>query len=76
MSGQADEEHKRSYLEGLRDGQIQQLEGRMNDFNAELKSHESRLRILEKISYAMLGIVGLIQVLPALTAVAKAVNMH
>lgn len=55
---------ERSYLEGLRDGQIQELERRMDINDDTMKSHENRLRILERISYAMLAIVGFIQILP------------
>ena len=66
MPNTPDENHKRSYLEGLRDGQIQELEGKVQDLDTEMKSHETRLRILEKISYVLLGIVGFIQIFPAL----------
>lgn len=66
MPNTLDENHKRSYLEGLRDGQIQELEGRVEDLDSEMKSHETRLRILEKISYVLLGIVGFIQIFPAI----------
>lgn len=67
----AEEDHRRSYLEGLRDGQIQELESRVDNLNTEMRSHELRLRILEKISYAMLGVVALIEVFPAIQHILK-----
>lgn len=68
---QTDEAHNRSYLEGLRDGQLQELEFRMDKTDKQMESHELRLRILEKISYAMLGVVGLIEILPAIEHIIK-----
>lgn len=58
------EEH--GYNEGLRDGRIKALEHVVSQHSRKFDSHESRLRIMERILYGLIGALALIEFLPKL----------
>jgi len=54
------------YQEGLRDGKIAALEEGVARAHVRIDKHESRITAQERISYALLGSLALIQVWPAI----------
>ena len=57
-------EHHPDYADGLRDGQIQSLEKITAQHHDRLNDHSDRLRVLERIAWALLGIIGFIELWP------------
>ena len=57
---------ERDYDDGLRDGQIQALEKITAQHHDRLNDHSDRLRVLERIAWILVGVIGFIQVWPAL----------
>lgn len=55
-----------TYEEGLREGRLRGIEETIVKHAERLDKHDLRLTSQEKISYAVLGAVFLIQVLPAI----------
>ncbi len=55
-----------SYDDGLRDGKIQAIEHMQSLQNERLDDHASRLRVLERVAWITLGVIGFIQVWPTL----------
>ena len=53
-----------SYSDGLRDGKIQAVEEMQSVQNRRLDKHELRLSTLEKVSYALVGAIALMELLP------------
>jgi hypothetical protein len=58
-----------SYEEGLRDGRIDALERMVSHHNDRLDHHERRLQMIERIIYAMVGALALVELLPALKGI-------
>lgn len=56
------------YQEGLRDGRIAALEKQAQSHSSRLDGHERRISAQERITYALLGAITLMQVLPAIKA--------
>ena len=54
------------YQEGLRDGRIAALEQQANSHAKRLDSHERRISAQERITYALLGAIALLEVLPTI----------
>lgn len=61
MAGKSD---MKSYEDGLRDGKIEALEDVAASHKDRLDHHSSRLRMLERIIWALAGIVGFIEFWP------------
>lgn len=57
---------ERNYADGLRDGEIKALQEIMAKHQQRLDDHSNRLRIIERIIWAMAGIIAFIQFLPYL----------
>lgn len=57
---------EKTYEDGVREGRIKGIEETVNHHDARLNSVEKRLTGQERISYALLGAIGLMQVLPAI----------
>jgi len=55
-----------AYKEGLRDGRIESLERANEKAHSRLDAHEMRITAQERITYAILGAITLIQVWPAI----------
>lgn len=62
-------EEQRAYDDGLRDGKIESLGGRLDDQAERMVDHAKRLSLLERICWIMFGIVATIQFLPSARAV-------
>lgn len=60
-------EHHPDYGDGLRDGKIQALEQITGQHHDRLNDHGQRLAVLERIAWALMGIIALVQLWPALT---------
>ena len=58
-----------SYEAGRRDGRIEALERSHKEHGDRLDSHEKRLQIQEKITYALLGAIALIELIPAIKGI-------
>ena len=58
-------ENNPSYADGLRDGKIQALEDITAVQSARIDDHSKRLAIIERIIWALAGIIAFIQVWPA-----------
>ena len=52
------------YQDGLRDGEIKAIKEMQRHQNDRLDSHERRLRIIERLFYAMLGAYFFIKFIP------------
>ena len=57
-------EEQRAYSDGLRDGQINSLKGRVDDHAERIGDHAKRLALLERICWVMFGVVATIQFVP------------
>lgn len=58
-----------SYEDGLREGRLRGIEETISHHSDRLDKHESRISSQEKISYAVLGALALMEVLPTLQKV-------
>lgn len=56
------------YKEGLRDGKIHAIEDMQVVQNERLKEHNGRISKLERVSYIILGIAGVMQFGPSITS--------
>ena len=56
-----------SYEEGVRDGRISALEKIQIAHDDRFDHHDRRISVLEKLSYAVIGIIAFIQVIPLFT---------
>lgn len=56
------------YEEGRRDGKIEAMEKVLNSHDSRLDDHDDRFKILERITYGVLGAIFLINFLPKLQA--------
>ena len=59
------------YETGLRDGRLDALEGNQKMHNERLDKHEIRLQTQERITYAILGAIALIEFLPLIKVLVK-----
>ena len=59
-------ESEKSYEAGLREGRIRGIEETINSHTVRLDKHESRLTVQERITYALLGAIALIEILPTI----------
>lgn len=66
MTDDARSSHHSDYQEGLRDGQIKALRDTVNDHGIRLDRHEGRLTAQERITYALLGAIALMEILPTI----------
>ena len=55
-----------TYEDGLREGRLRGIEETISNHSTRLDRHESRLTAQERISYAVLGAIALIEVLPTI----------
>lgn len=55
------------YLRGLRDGELKALEGGVARAHERLDHHDKRITAQERITYAVLGAISLVQIAPALS---------
>ena len=55
-----------SYADGLRDGKIQAIEEMQARQNIRLDDHSARLRVLERVAWILVGVIGFIQIWPTL----------
>lgn len=60
----------KSYEDGLAEGRIRGIEETISEHGRRLDKHESRLTAQERITYALLGAITLIQIFPAIQKVA------
>lgn len=58
----------KTYEDGITEGKIQALEQIASTHKERLDNHATRLRIVEKIVWGVLGIVAFLQILPVLKA--------
>jgi len=61
-----DQSQDKSYEAGLREGRIRGIEETIISHSARLDKHESRLTAQERITYALLGAIALIEILPTI----------
>ena len=54
------------YEDGVRDGKIATLEQVLKNHESRMDSHERRLNLLEKTSFALFGAIALAEFLPSL----------
>lgn len=54
------------YADGLREGRLRGIEETVTNHGARLDKHEGRITAQERISYALLGAVALLNLLPVL----------
>ena len=59
-------ENEHDYANGLRDGRLQALEKVTGQHHDRLNNHADRLKILERLAWIMIGVIGFIQVWPAI----------
>ena len=57
-------ENHPNYADGLRDGKIQALEQITSQQGRRLDDHSDRLRIIERIIWALAGIIAFVQLWP------------
>lgn len=55
-----------SYEDGLREGRIRGIEETIQSHGSRLDRHESRLTAQERITYALLGAIALIEIFPTI----------
>ena len=58
----------RTYEDGLRDGRIENANKRAEDAHMRLDVHAKRLTAQERITYALLGAIALIELFPQIRA--------
>lgn len=56
----------RTYEDGVRDGRIENANKRADDAHMRLDVHAKRLTAQERISYALLGAIALLELFPAI----------
>jgi len=56
----------KTYEDGLLDGKIQSHEDRLDAHSKRMDGHSARLRILERVAWAIMGTAVIIQFWPAL----------
>ena len=61
----------KTYEQGLTDGKIDALESILSQHRTRLDDHSSRLRLLERSLWVMLGILTAVQFLPEIFAFIK-----
>lgn len=61
--------HEKTYDDGLRDGKIKSLEDISVKHSTRMDGHSKRMRSQEKVTWMMMGIIGLIQIVPAIIAI-------
>ncbi len=61
-----DNNHVPNYEDGLREGRLRSMEGMIETHSSRLDRHESRLTAQERITYALLGAIALIELLPTI----------
>jgi len=59
------------YETGLRDGRLDAIEDNQKQHSSRLDKHELRLQTQERITYAILGAIALIEFLPLIKAFVK-----
>lgn len=59
-------EQQLSYEDGIREGRLRAIEAAQNRVHERMDDHEKRLTAQERITYALLGALALMQVLPAI----------
>lgn len=62
------------YERGLRDGKLEALGEAVGRAHVRIDTHERRLAIQERITYALIGAISLIQIAPTLMALARAIQ--
>lgn len=66
-SGEVDKQGRAlTYEEGLREGRLRGIEETISNHGQRLDRHESRLTAQERITYALLGAIALIEILPTI----------
>lgn len=55
-----------TYADGKRDGKIEAIEDILRKHHNRMDGHERRLRMLERVAWILMGVVGLINVWPTL----------
>lgn len=61
-------EHQKTYEQGRIAGEIQALKDIAGDHKDRLDHHSNRLRLLERLMWAVLGIIALLRIWPSLPA--------
>ena len=56
----------KSYEEGLREGLLKSLQGSIEIHDRRLDEHSRRITAQERITYALLGAIALIEILPTI----------
>lgn len=64
----------RSYEDGLREGEVKAMKAIIHDHRTRLDNHSRRIGMLEKIAWAMFGIIALIQFVPTIKYLAEAIK--
>jgi hypothetical protein len=60
-----------SYEDGIREGRVRALEAGQLRVHERINSHEKRLTAQERITYALLGALALLQLWPALQSIVQ-----
>jgi len=61
-----DQLHPHTYEDGLREGRLRGIEETIQNHGSRLDRHDSRLTAQERITYALLGAIALIEILPTI----------
>lgn len=64
-----DNDVQEAYMRGLHDGEVKSLRNDVEKAHERIDGHDSRLTALERVMYAGLGVVFLINILPQLAEV-------
>lgn len=64
----------KSYEDGIRDGKITALEGRLKDHGTILDAHDGRLRLLERAVWIAAGVTLAVQIIPEIIDGAKTIT--
>ena len=63
----SENEVEKAYQRGLREGQLHALLESVDRAHIRLDKHEVRVTALERVMYAGMGVLAVIQIIPALT---------
>ena len=63
------ENNNHTYEEGLREGRLRGIEETIQNHGSRLDKHEMRLTAQERITYALLGAIALMELLPTIKGI-------
>ena len=61
----------KSYEDGVREGRLKALEVDIENHHRKIENHDKRLTAQERITYALLGAIALIEIFPKLEMMFK-----